>query len=89
MPAEDPLNPSPDRQCSNCNSFRVVSKEKWNETRTFVTLYLHCNSCRRDVLYWSGTRAQLHVFRKKQNFVKRKMGYAARLAEQAGRRVLP
>lgn len=86
---QDAINPSPDRRCSNCNSFRVVNKEGWNETRTFVVLYTYCNSCRTKMIYWSGSRIELAAFRRKQNFVKRKMKYAARLAEQAGRRALP
>lgn len=59
------LEPKPaSRRCPNCLSYQVVEKEGDQSTATHVVLKLHCNMCRQDTIFWTGTRAELKKYRR-------------------------
>lgn len=61
------LEPAPaSRRCPNCLSYQVVEKEGDASSATFVVLKLHCNMCRHDTTFWTGTRAELKRYRRQK-----------------------
>lgn len=66
------VEPSPTtRRCANCGSYQVVEKEGDGSSNTFVVLKLHCNMCREDVIFWTGTRTELTIYRRKKRILNR------------------
>lgn len=57
--------PSPvAKQCPSCNSYQVT--ERREQKGNAVILKLHCNACRRDLLFWTGSRAEERLFKKRR-----------------------
>lgn len=48
--------------CVYCRSHQVV--EHRNEVVGVVSLMMHCNMCRRDLVYWTGTVVEEKRFKK-------------------------
>lgn len=68
------VNPEPgSRRCPNCLSYKVVEKEDSGSNPTFIILKLHCNMCRTDVIFWSGTRAELKKFKRNRKRFKARL----------------
>lgn len=64
------MEPAPtSRRCSDCMSYRVA--ERRVERDGVVQLVLHCNSCRRDVVFFSGTKSEAIAFKRRRRKVKR------------------
>lgn len=69
------------RRCTDCNSLQVVERREIKHG-SFVVVKHHCKMCRRDLIVWSGTRAEDAKRRAQER------GSARRLASLA-RRLAP
>lgn len=66
--------PSPvARQCPSCNSYQITERREV-VGKISVILKLHCNACRRDLIFWTGSPAQERAFKKRRRGLLKRLG---------------
>jgi hypothetical protein len=61
------------RRCPSCGSYNVVERREEAST-VLIVLKLHCNACRRDVIFWTGSKVEERRFKKRRNALRRRLG---------------
>lgn len=60
------------RRCQSCNSFQVVERRE-TKGNISVILKIHCNACRQDLVFWTGSPSEERLFKRRRNRVRRIM----------------
>lgn len=70
------------RWCQWCLSKQVVERREIKNS--MVILKLHCNACRRDLIFWTGSRVEERAFKRRRNNVQKMIDAAARRLPGSG-----
>lgn len=73
MKYEDEPKPT-SKRCPNCRSFNVVERRE-ERGNIAVVLKQHCNACRYDVIFWTGTPAEEKKFKRRRRRLPKRLGF--------------
>lgn len=77
------MEPKPaNRWCQWCLSKQVVEHREIKNS--MVILKLHCKACRRDLIFWTGSRVEERAFKRSRTRVQRMIAAAARQLPGSG-----